>query len=393
MPDQQTQFHVTYGGWYQRTTLHLSEVYSLLALGKTDFPELAEKTAEFHRHFNFTSVTREAGYLEYVRAETADGISIRYYEDGLYVLELVTPTISEGQKKLETYFETIFGPAIKHIFSLGAPTPRELANIKTKHPTVVTTTETDPAAFEVDRAIFGEVYSKISTNDVTVNKTPDYILIITTPDFSNHARDLVEMQIFFREFKDQLEKYLNIHRKIWQEISLIKDHRSLTGKEAEPIRARLDSYQKTISLISNRINQMGSYVTTRTSIATSLDIEEHLRTLFQYKFEALTDTLDYIKEIWNMTSDYVQSGIQMISDILSQSTSRGIESLQMISAIGVTSGILGYLSSTEVPRMTIIGICYFFGIIAVTWILNQIITRLYNKRRYALDVTERATDL
>ena len=63
------------------------------------------------------------------------------------------------------------------------------------------------------------------------------------------VQDLVEMQIFFREFKDQLEKYLNIHRNLWEEISDIKERKLLRGSEIEPIRAKLDSYQKTISLI------------------------------------------------------------------------------------------------------------------------------------------------
>ena len=30
---KKSKYKITYGGWYQRTTLHLSEIYDLLALG------------------------------------------------------------------------------------------------------------------------------------------------------------------------------------------------------------------------------------------------------------------------------------------------------------------------------------------------------------------------
>ncbi len=33
MPSSSPRFTVTFGGWYQRTTLHLSEIYDLFALG------------------------------------------------------------------------------------------------------------------------------------------------------------------------------------------------------------------------------------------------------------------------------------------------------------------------------------------------------------------------
>ena len=79
--------------------------------------------------------------------------------------------------------------------------------------------------------------------------------------------------------------------------------------EIAEARGKLDGYQKTISLISNRINQMGSYVNTRSSIAKHLEIEKDLSSLFEYKFETLTDTLTYIKEIWKMTGDYLSQAI------------------------------------------------------------------------------------
>lgn len=389
-------FKITYGGWYQRTTLHLSEIYDLFALGKSNLNLSKKKLSEFHNKFGFESVTREAGYFEFVKAKSTNGIEVRYYEDGLYVLEVELSGLNAlGKTKalLETYFNEILNPATSYIFSLGAPTPKVLANIKTVHPVVVSVVQENPETFKPAQSEFGNIYSTITSQDIVVHKTPGYIFIVSSPKSEGAVAELVEMQIFFREFKDQLEKYLDIHRSLWEEISSIKERKILKGNEIEPIRAELDSYQKTISLISNRINQMGSYIRTRSSIAKSSNIEEHLRKLFEFKFEVLTDTLDYIKEIWKMTTDYLSSAIQNIVEIKNQGTSRGIQSLQVITSIGVVSGMIGYFSKNELPRFTALGAVYFMVIIAVTWLINFSISALYRNKKYTLKFSDRVKDI
>ena len=383
---------ITYGGWYQRTTLHLSEIYDLIALGKSSLDLDKDKLKKLQADLNIETVTREAGYLEFVRVKTKNGIEIRYYEDGLYILELSSEDIKEGTKILEGYFSEKLSPAIAYIFSLGAPTPKILANIKSVHPTVVSISTDDPASFHINSQEFGSVYSTIQSKDIVVHKTPGFLFVISKSNIPSTS-ELVEMQIFFREFKDQLEKYLNIHRRIWEEISDIKERGMIKGNEVEVLRSRLDSYQKTVSLISNRINQMGSYIRTRSSISKGFELDEHLVKLFQFKFEVLTDTLDYIKEIWKMTNEYLSSGIQMVVEIKNQGTSRGVQSLQLITSIGVVAGILGYMSKTELPKLTNIGGLYFVLIMAVTWLINFAVIRAYKNKKYKLKFTERVSEV
>ncbi len=385
-------FKITYGGWYQRTTLHLTEVYDLFTRGYSKLALDPGKLKKFHELLALKEISREAGNLEFIWAKTAHGIEIRYFEDGLYILELRSGDIRHGQKILENYFASAFNPAIAYIFSLGAPTPKVLANIQTAHPTVVSVAAENPARFEVPGE-FGPVYGVITARDVTVYKTPGYIFVASLPKPDLPVSQLVEMQIFFREFKDQLEKYLNIHRTAWEEISAIKERRAIKGQEVDALRSRLDGYQKTISLITNRINQMGTYIHTRSSIAKALRIDEDLITLFQFKFEALRDTLDYIKELWKMTSDYLSSAIQNLVEIKSQATNRSIQSLQVIASLGVVSAIIGYLSKNEVPRVTAIGALYFVVIVAAAWAVNRVITVLYRNKKYKLKFGDRAEDL
>ncbi len=384
-------FTITYGGWYQRTTLHLSEIYGLFAYGASRLNLDESKLKKIKADLDLESVSRESGYFECVTAKTSSGIEIRYYEDGLYILEISSDDISKSQKQLEKYFQEKLNPAISYIFSLGAPTPKVLANIHTKHPVVVSVR--GDIEFTPDESVFGNVYSKISKGGITVFKTPEYILISTLKSSTVSLGNLIEMQIFFREFKDQLEKYLTIHRTIWEEISDIKEAKVIKGKEVEAIRGKLDGYQKTISLISNRINQMGSYVNTRSSIAKHLEIDKELVSLFEYKFETLTDTLSYIKEIWKMTSDYLSGAIGNLVEIKNQSTSNNLKSLQTITSIGVISGVLGYLSATKLPSISKAGGIYFIILFALTWGMNYVLAKKYQNKKYSLKFGDRASNL
>jgi hypothetical protein len=318
--------------------------------------------------------------LEYVKANTENGIEIRYYEDGLYILEIDSKNPIEAKILLEKYFEEKLNPAIAYIFSLGAPTPKILANIKLDHPVVISTKS---KKIEVDESIFGKIYNKIEADDMSVYKTPKYIFIKGIDE--KHVRALMEMQIFFREFKDQLERYLNIHRELWEEISEYKEKKVLLGKNIEEVRIKLDGYQKTINLISSRINQMNVYVNTRSSIAKKMSLEEKLSNIFQYKFETLIDTHAYIKEIWNMTKDYLNTAIQVVLEAKSQANANTIQSLTLITTIGVVSGIIGYLSKDQFPKITLIGMWYYLILIVLTWLINRIVFTVAKNKKYKLE--------
>ena len=377
------------GGWYQRTTLHLSEVYEFLAYGQSKLRLESKKLADFRQVLGVVKVERVPGFLEKVFVTTESGIEISYYEDGLYLLEKEAFEIISDQQILKDYYYNLFEPAINYIFSLGAPTPKVLANIKVEHPlAIAVTNESDTESFKVDEKMFGQIYSRTESGGFKVIKTPGYIIVTGNDQAKVSVEELLGMQIFFREFKDQLERYLNIHRTIWEEISDIKEKSALQGWEIEKVRSKLDSYAKTIGLISSRINQMGVYVQTRAKTVKELDIEESLTKLFEYKFEALTDTLAYIKEVWRMTTDYLSSAVQVVQDIRLQTTNNSIQSLQTITTYGVVGGIIGYLSRDSLPKLTSYGFIYFIVLVLLTIAINRTIVWLYRRKRYQLKFSD-----
>jgi len=387
------KYKVTFGGWYQRTTLHLSEMYGLLALGNSKLKLDKKKLKDFHLLLDLKEVSREAESLEYIKAETNTGIKIRFFEDGLYVFETMTNDIASGQRLLKQYFNNVFSPATSYIFSLGAPTPKILANIEAIHPTVVSVTTKSPDTYKIAESKYGQVYSSIISNKIGVYKTPKHIFVVSNKGEEKNVSDLVEMQIFFREFKDQLEKYLDIHRNIWEEISTIKERKFIKGNDVGNIREKLESYKKTVDLIKSRINQMETYIHTRQSISKTLKIEKSLNSLFQYKFDILANTHSYIKDIWEMTSDHIHSAIQIIIELENKATNVSIKTLQLITSVGVVSGILGYLAGNEIPKITTTGLIYFGLLLAATVVVNWIISKYYKNLKYKLKFTKREKNI
>ncbi len=219
-------YTITFGGWYQRTTLHLSEIYNFFAFGNSKIGLDKSKLERMWLKMGKMTVTREIDYLEYVKVITDSGIEIRYFEDGLYLLEKKSKDLDMGKKELEMYFDEIINPAISYIFSLGAPIPKILANMEIQHPTVVFINK---KKIKINEEKYGEVYGEIETDFVSVKKTHSYIFINSAS--SKNIRPLIEMQIFFREFKDQLERYLDIHREIWEDISKYKEKNQFLVKK------------------------------------------------------------------------------------------------------------------------------------------------------------------
>lgn len=386
------QTKITLGGWYQRTTLHLSEIYEFLANSNSLLDLDKEKLKQLNHLLNIQSVSRELDNFEYINLETKNGIRIKYYEDGLYILQLESDNIEQAKNILEDYLKTKFEPALQYLFSLGAPTPKLLANIKTTHPIVVTVFTDNPENYSPDPK-FGQVYNKTSEKNISMYKTRQYIILVSNTQNEEILQKVVEMQVFFREFKDQLEKYLNIHRHIWTEIEKIKESENLKTKDIGEIRDRLDKYQKTINLIFNRINQMNSYVKTRQSISIKYDLNEHLKTLFQYRFEVLQDTLEYIKEIWQMTISYLNSAIQRVVEIQSQATNKSIQSLTLITTVGVLAGLVMHLSRDSYPQITPIGVTYLLALFFIGWLVNKVIQMRLQMKRYKLSEDDISSDI
>ena len=381
------------GGWFQRTTLHMSEVWDFLKYGKSqlDFPP--GELAKAREVLAVSEVVRENGPLEYLAVKTNLGINFRIYEDGLIVLEKDFVSLKSDFKEIREYYESKLSKSLSLIFSKGAPVPKELANIKTILPYILNVADAERGDVEQLFKDFSEdIYSVLSTQNVEVYRAAGIILINNLRD-ENLAREVIESQIFFRDFKSQLHRYLNIHRIIWEKIDQIKERGAIKGTEIDALRNELSLYQKTINLIGARIEQMDVYVHTRSKITDTRKIDEYLQPLFQFKFETLLDTQEYMKQMWVMTQSYLDSTLELFNDLQAKSTKNTISSLQLITTVGVVAAILGYLGKDALPKFTVIGPVYFSLLLAMTYIINFSVSRLYKNKKYRIKARDIERDI
>jgi hypothetical protein len=130
---------------------------------------------------------------------------------------------------------------------------------------------------------------------------------------------------------------------------------------------------------------MPAYVRTRQKITDVEKIDDYLQPLFQFKFETLLDTHEYIKHFWGMTKNYLTSAIEIFSELQAKSTKNTISSLQLITTIGVVAGILGYLGKDTLPKFTSIGLIYFSLLMIMTWAINGLVSRFFKNKKYNIE--------
>ncbi len=351
------------------------------------------KLEELRKVLALVDVVRESGPLEYIVAKTSLNIGFRIYEDGLIILEKEFSNLKEDFGEIKDYYDNKLSKSLSLIFSKGAPVPKELANIKTILPYIVTVTD---ASKEETEKIFRDssetVYSVLSTKNIEVYRSPGIILINNLKD-EKLTREIIESQIFFREFKSQLHRYLAIHRTLWEKIREIKERGQIRGTDVDGLRNELSVYQKTINLIGARIDQMPAYVKTRQKITDIEKIDGYLQPLFQFKFETLLDTHEYIRHLWGMTKNYLSSAIELFTDLQGKSTKNTISSLQLITTIGVVAAILGYLSKDALPKFTSVGLFYFALLLLMTWIINSVVSKFYKSKKYNIEGKEIERDI
>ena len=372
------------GGWFQRTSLHLTEIWTVLNEQFTEIEINKEKLKKLTEALKVKNVSRQTRFLDYVLVES-EALNCRIYEDGLIVLEKknISSSITPDLEKIKEYYDKRLSPFISYLFSKGAPIPKELADIKTILPYIIITKGTEGEVRELFEKLGEWVSSKVYGKDMEVYRGPRIIIVNNIKD-EELSQAIVESQIFFREFGTQLHRYLSIHRIIWEKIAAIKEQAAVGGSKIVDLRNQLTGYQKTINLIGTRIKQMDVYLATRARIAKDLKLDEYLSALFQYKYETLANTHQYIQHLWEMTENYLNAAIQVFAELTEKISKDAIYSLRVVTSIGAMAGIFGYLGREALPNFTSQGLIYL-GILAISiWLVNEVINRIHMKKNYKL---------
>lgn len=379
------------GAWFQRTTLQLSEVYDFLRFATSELALEPKKLKNLHDNLNIENVTYDIDCLEYLKFHSNNGIDIKIFEDGLIILsydKMKEYSLFTDISALAEYYEKKLSPALSYLFSLGAPIPKELANIETVYPYfIVLNNETRENIDELLEKTEKEKYFEFSNKDYDVLRGNKYYFINNKNKTTKEVERYIEEQVFIREFKAQLHRYLNLHRIIWERIDEVKENAKITGKDIISFNSKIDGYGKTVNLIDGRINQMSTYLRTRERIAKSdVNLKESLD-MIGYRYETLGNTLNYIQYLWDMTQNYVNSAKSLFKSLQSDVTDKSINNLTIVTSMGVGASLIGLFTKSQ-PTFTIFGLLYFFALAFIGWAVNKVMKTIAKKRIYEVsDIT------
>lgn len=388
--------NVYIGGWFQRTMLQLSEIYDFLRDCKTQLNLDQEKLNEYRKNLEIGKIDYKVSGEEYIEFTTALNINVKIFEDGLITLnnhEVSEDTLFADIDHVQDYYENRLTPAFNYLFSLGAPVPKELANIENIYPYFVIC---DNAPAEEISVLLSRTekqkYFEFTNDKYDVVRGDKYYFINNKKQSTEKIERYIEEQVFIREFKGQLHRYLNIHRIIWEKIDNVKENANVKGAEIVKFTTKLEGYAKTINLIEGRIDQMSTYISTREKIAKSDKELEEFLAISGYRYETLRDTLNYIKYLWTMTKNYVNSAQKLFEGIKQDVTSSSVNSLTIVTSMSAGASIIGLLTKTK-PEFTVFGVVYFFILALVGWGSTKLLSFISKTKNYEISDIEYDKDL
>lgn len=383
--------NVYIGGWFQRTMLQLTEIYDFLRNCESKLELEQEKLEEYHKNLEIGKLEYGVDGLEYVSFTTALNIKVKIYEDGLIVvnnMNVSEDTLFTDIDKVQDYYEKRLSPALSYLFSLGAPVPKELANIETIYPyfIVCDNAEKDDI-LKVLSTKDNQKYFEFSSEKYDVIRGDIYYFINNKKDDIENLEKYIEQQVFIREFKGQLHRYLNLHRIIWEKIDKIEEKKNVKGSEIISFMSKLDGYSKTINLIDGRINQMSTYISTRERIVKADGELAEFLAISGYRYETLRDTLNYIQYLWDMTQTYVSSAKSTISSVKADVTNNSINNLAIVTSMSAGASILGLFSKSK-PTFDVWGVVYFLILAAIGYVTTKTLEFIKTHKKYEVSDIE-----
>lgn len=372
--------------------MHLSETYDFLRSAHSGLDLNQQKLLKLHQDLDIDTVELKFDDLEYIALTTKDGIYLKIVEDGLIVLRddcRDDVDLPKEIKRLTDYYEQKLSPAFSYLFSLGAPVPKELANIRTVYPYFVVLKNAPASeAAELLQRFEQEKYSEVTTSNFDIVRGDKFYIINIKTSTEAAVSRFIEEQIFLREFKGQLHHYINLHRTIWMRIAEVKERGTIKGNEVGDFQKKVEAYAKTINLIEARINQMDTYLHTREQIAQSDSRLKDFSFVIEYRYETLGNTLEYVQDIWKMTGKYVDSALELFTDLRAKATQGSVKDLAIITSMGVGATLIGLITKDEAPVVTIAGIGYFAILVIVGYGANKSLKWSARRKNYKISDVE-----
>lgn len=331
------------GTWFQRTSLHLRELFYFLQTGGSKLSLNKEKLAYHHKELG----PEEPRWEE---REVFDGLGARFnkvqmtfFEDGLVLFKKQHQDLKSDLWELRELYEKKFSPAIAYLYSLGAPLPKQLAKIELVLPYIIVASEVEKKELE---ELFSEIkdslQSSVHSEDISLYFGNEVLLIAfknANQEISQKIEEIIKHFLFFREFSNQLNGYLQAHRTIWEEIRQIRSRPAIRVRDFPDVRNSLMRIKQTLSFVEARLAQMENFMTVREAFAREKNLGEILKALSLYQFDTLANTHHYITSLWKMTQDYADSTFNLLGMFYQENVQREVDALKLVTIISLVAAL------------------------------------------------------
>ena len=337
------------GTWLPRTAIHLKEVFNFLNSVEGVRGLNQKKLNELHKNLGVTNVifSQELD-LDSLEGVFTDG-SFLFTEDGILLLKSGRTNITALEEFnnlrdfLLNFSKTKLGPTLNYLFSLGAPIPRDLAEPKTVLPFIAIVSEAGEAGIKKIYDIIGERQrSVISLPEIEIHRSLSLTVIYPKNQEIDFKKldSLIQHDVFFREFEFQLEDYLLLHRKYWNEVAHIRESRVMKYKDFPAIRRQLLDIRQSFIYVQARLLQMKDILDERVRTIVKEDAN-FLDELGLDRFAILESAHAYIDHLWKMTSESLEGTMTIFQTLYEENTQRELAVIKVTTFATALTGFFG----------------------------------------------------
>lgn len=332
------------GTWFQRTSLHLKELFHFLKFHRSSIGLEEERLKHLWEALQVKEV-QFIGDSEFDHVEAlCRNVTLSISEDGIILLTTDETDVKKAKKILESFYTEYFAPALTFLFSQGAPLPILLDQPKETYPLLLIGQNMKAGDL---LKLFDVVDDSLITTLEGKNVVASLGDVLGVFDIQNsrrfseaHVHELLHYVVFFREFEKQLSGYLQLHRKMWDEITAIREAEEMPYKDFPKIRAEILQKLKILSFVKARIAQMKDIIEER-HLTIDAGIQEELHSLGLLKFDHLLANQKYVSHLWQMTIEYVKSSLSLLESLYQENTQRELNAIKFITFGGLVTGFFG----------------------------------------------------
>ncbi len=329
------------GTWFQRTSLHLREIERFVK-HRQGIPGLDNKRLEeLWEVLSPHEVTYHEGDFDYLAIRCGEA-TVSITEDGVILIRWPLKDVRATRERLEKFYSQRLGPVLNYLFSLGAPLPHALRDVKEAYPILLAGSDLTTADVElIFQEIEDAIHSRVASDALEIfrGEVIDLFNLRGGDLRAELHEDLFRHLIFAREFEEQLASYLFLHRQMWETIARARSSKTMRYRDFPAVRYQLLQYLQILQFVTARLAQMKDILMGRQAVIASLPFDESVLKLD--RFEHLETDQKYVSHLWEMTTNYVEDTLGLLESLFQENTQRELNTLKFVTLITALTGFFG----------------------------------------------------